>query len=251
MNPFAQRENPKGWVVPASVVSLLVGLMISAAFFTEGSKRRTIAKLPPDLRQQAEAGELNLAQEVVQLRDEVTKLREDKTKLEETIAKSGNASKAINESLQETKAFAGLMEMVGPGLILTLTDSKKPADELLLLDNGIIHYLDVLKSVNELFNAGAEAVSVNGRRVGPRTDFRCVGTTILVDAQKIAPPIVIHALGDNKTLLGAMNLPGGVLTELREIDPGMVVIEPAEELRVPAFDGSTTFKFSKAAEAKK
>ena len=46
----------------------------------------------------------------------------------------------------------------------------------------IIHDTDVLRVVNELWNAGAEAVTVNNRRVGPGTNYRCVGTTILVVA---------------------------------------------------------------------
>jgi uncharacterized protein YlxW (UPF0749 family) len=75
-----------------------------------------------------------------------------------------------------------------------------------------------------------------------------VGSTILVGTQKIAPPVVIQAIGDTKTLLGAMNMPGGVLTELRDIDPGMVSVESAKELVVPAFDGSTKFRVGKVQE---
>lgn len=249
MNPFTIRQSPKGWVLPISILAMVVGMLGSLAFMTEQSKQRTAQALEPGLRGEVANEDLDLAKEVEKLRAEVGKLREDKTTLEQTLAETGNASTAINTSLQETKMFAGLTGLSGPGLIVTLSDSKKPPEELLIMDNGIIHYLDVLKTVNELFNSGAEAISVNGLRVGPRTDFRCVGSVILVDTQRIAPPVVIKALGDTKTLLGAMNLPGGVLTDLRDLDPEMVKIEPATSLTVPAYEGSTNFKRSKVVEA--
>lgn len=222
-------------------------MMGSLAFLTEGSKKKSES-------QAAGTGafgnqDVNLTGEVVSLREEVTKLREDKTKLETKLAQTGNATKEINDSLQETKMFAALTELKGQGLIVTLTDSKKPSDEM-IVESGLVHYLDVLKVVNELFNAGAEAIAVNGIRIGPRSDLRCVGSTILVSTQKIAPPIVVQAVGDSKTLLGAMNMPGGILTELRDVDPAMVMVEPANELTIPAYDGSTKFKFGSVPEVK-
>lgn len=247
MNPFANRQSPKGWVLPISILAMLIGMVGSLAVLQEGTKSKTLNSLPTGLRQEVAGGNLDLGKEVIGLREEVAKLREDKTKLETKLAETGNATKEINDSLQETKMFAALTSLVGPGLTVTLNDSKKPSDELIPGDN-LVHYLDVLKTVNELFNAGAEGVAVNGLRVGPRTDFRCVGSTILVGAQKIAPPVVIQAVGDTKTLLGAMNMPGGVLTELRDIDPGMVTVEPAKELSIPAYDGTTKFRFSKVPE---
>ncbi len=145
--------------------------------------------------------------------------------------------------------MASLTPVKGPGVIITLTDSQKNGDEILIADNGIIHYLDVLKVVNELYNAGAEAVDINSQRLGPGSDVRCVGSVILVDTVKIAPPVAIRAIGDPKTLMGAMNLPGGVFEELRSVDPAMVKIEPAKELLLPAYDGATSRKYAKEVEA--
>ncbi len=249
MNPFVQRQSPRGWVLPISVLALLIGMMGSMAFLSEGAKKKTTAQMPEGIRGEFGGQNIDLAKEVVGLREEVSKLREDKTKLETKLADTGNATKEINDSLQETKIFAALTPLKGEGLIVTLKDSKKPSDEM-IIDSGLVHYLDVLKAVNELYNAGAEAIAVNGIRVGPRTDFRCVGTTILVSTTKIAPPIVIQAIGDTKTLLGAMNMPGGILTELRDVDSDMVTVEPAKELSIPAYDGSTKFKVGEVPEVK-
>jgi uncharacterized protein YlxW (UPF0749 family) len=247
MNPFAnRRESTNRWVLPMSLLTLTSGMLLSMAFLSDGGNK----VLPPEFRGNSVAN-LDLAAELQEVKDEVAKLRVEKTALETKLAEQGNASKEINDSLQETKVFAGLTPLQGEGLIVTLTDSKKSVDDFIVADAAIVHYLDVLKSVNELFNAGAEAIAVNGLRVGPRTDLRCVGTTIMVDAQKIAPPITIQAIGDSKTLLGAMNMPGGILEELRSVDPAMVRVEAAKELLLPAFDGSATFKIAKVPEVKK
>ncbi|MFM9872685.1 MAG: DUF881 domain-containing protein [Fimbriimonadaceae bacterium] len=250
MNPFIQRQSPRGWVVPISILAMMIGMMASLAFLSEGAKSRSAAQNQTGGRGEfVGSQDVSLAKEVVNLREEVSKLREDKTKLETKIAETGNATKEINDSLQDTKIFAALTDLKGQGLIITLSDSKKPSDEM-IVESGLVHYLDVLKVVNELFNAGAEAVAVNGLRIGPRTDFRCVGSTILVGTQKIAPPVVIQVVGETKTLLGAMNMPGGILAELRDVDPAMVKVEPAQELTLPAYDGATKFKFGTVPEVK-
>jgi uncharacterized protein YlxW (UPF0749 family) len=146
-----------------------------------------------------------------------------------------------------TKLFAGLTEAEGPGVTIVLRDSTKPVENVLDPSGGIIHDTDVLKVVNELWNAGAEAVAVNGKRVGPRTNFRCVGSTILVDSIKIATPIRIEVIGDKDTLLGALNMPGGPLDEIRGVDPQMVQIEVVERHRLPAFNGPMSSKYAKVA----
>ncbi|MDI9639961.1 DUF881 domain-containing protein [Kamptonema cortianum] len=244
MNPFKPRPVPQKWILPASLVALVVGLMVSIAF---ANQERSRLGFEGDF---GEPASLNRAvsEEIRSLRDEVTKLRDEKSKLEDTLAEQGNASKDLNASLKEARMFAALTEVEGPGIIVTLSDSKKPMGEMFTADAGIIHFLDVLKVVNELFNAGAEAIAVNGRRVGPQTDFRCVGTTILVDTDKIASPIEIKAIGETQTLLGAINMPGGVLEELRDVDPGMVKVEPADMLFLKPYDGILKFKSARVPE---
>ncbi len=248
-NPFVRRQSFPTWLIPVSVLALATGMLISMSWITESNRRERWGSLPMEVRGGIASGDLDLSEEYRKLKTEVTALREEKTRLEALLAKGTDASATLNQSLQETKQFAGLTALTGPGLTVTLSDSKKN-DDVMLAESGIIHDLDVLKTVNELWNAGAEAVVVNGLRVGPTTNFRCVGTTILVDAQKIASPVVIQAIGDPKTLLGAMNLPGGVLDELRSVDAEMVKVEPAKSIFAPAWGGSTRVSFAKPAEEK-
>ncbi len=247
MDPFRKNKST-AWVWPVSLLALVVGWFASVAWITDVVDSRRLEKLPDNVRERLMSGKLDAQSELISLRSEIETLREENTKFQNQLADGSKGSVEINKSLQNTKLFAGLTEAEGPGLSITLRDSRRPIENVLDPSGGIVHDTDVLKVVNELWNAGAEAVAVNGKRVGPRTNFRCVGSTILVDSIKVSPPIKIEVIGDVQTLMGAMNMPGGPLDEIRSVDPQMVEIVPVEKHRLAAFNGSMSSKYAKIAE---
>lgn len=244
LNPFALRKSSNSWVIPVSILTLVVGFLTSLAWITQSDRSERLNRLSPDIRSRITSGELDLSEEYQNVRDEVSKLRSEKTRLENLLAKGQSASKEINTSLQELKMFAGITEVEGPGILVTLSDSKRPLEEAFDPAGQAIHDTDVVKVVNELWAAGAEAISVNNKRVGMGTSFRCVGPTILVDGVKIASPVQIRAIGDSETLYGGMLLPGGVLDEIKQFDPKMAKVEVVKKMRMPAFGGSISPKFA-------
>jgi uncharacterized protein YlxW (UPF0749 family) len=226
---------------------LILGLMISMAWVTQENRQSRRGFLSADQQTRITEGEVDL-EAFQELTASVAKLREEKTKYEQALASQSGDSKVLNESLQEAKAFAALTEVEGPGILITLSDSAKAGgtvSDAAVAGDVIIHDTDVLRVVNELFASGAEAIAVNGHRVSPRTAFRCVGTTILVNDVKIASPVRIFSVGDADTLYGAMMMPGGILAEIRDSDPAMVQIEKLKVVRVPAYSGTTNLKFGK------
>lgn len=247
INPFNRYQTANSWIVSVSLVLMAVGFMGALAFIGTGKASikpgdSGISNISPETHSE------NTEETNKSLREEVAKLREEKSTLEKSLADGNTATKQINASLIEAKQFAGLTDLEGPGITVLLSDSKLGPEELLSLEGGIIHDADVLKVVNELWNAGAEAVSVNDLRVGPRSDFRCVGSTILIDGQRISAPVEIKAIGNPKQLNGALNMPGGILDEIRDVDEAMVKIEIVEKHFIKAFTGPTTFKYGKIPE---
>lgn len=251
VNPFAARRTENKWVFPVSLMALVVGFMTSLAWISNDDRTGRISTLTEEQRQRLASGNLNLAGENEKLRVDLLKLREENTKLQNAVAQNGNASESLNKSLQEIKLFAALTEVSGPGVAVLLRDGRPSGPDQTASIAQVIHDTDVLRVVNELKNAGAEAISVNNRRVGPLTSFRCVGTTILVDEVKIASPVTIRAVGDSDTLFGAISLPGGVLDEIRQTDPKMVEVQPVQKMKLPAFSGTASFKVAKVLEDKK
>lgn len=243
MNPFVSRINRSSWEIWVSLVCLMLGIMISLAWISPATRSTRLGSLDPD--QSARVASMsNVPADVPEksnskLEDEIARLRNDTTRLQNALADRSKEAAALNQSLQENKVFAGLTEVEGPGVTVTLRDSQKPPPATVSPTDVIIHDVDVLKVVNELWAAGAEAIAVNNHRVSVGTSFRCVGPVILVDGTRIASPVVIRAIGDPDTLLGALNLPGGALTEIRSLDPAMIQLERVKKHILPAFAGST------------
>ena len=172
------------------------------------------------------------------------------------MSQGNKETELLNANLQDTNVMAGLTEVVGPGILVTLRDRPRAKIDAPSLHNmdpeaEIIHDYDVLRTVNELWNAGAEAIAINGNRVVSRTSIRCVGTVIHVNDQPVAPPITIEAIGDPKTLLGAMNMRGNALEELRQVDDAMASVEPAKLMKLPAYSGPQTRRWAKLPEEAK
>ena len=225
---------------------LVMGFMLTLAWMTKETRNTRLDMLAPDQKIRLTTGTLDLSQEYDKLLSEVKKLREENTKFQNAMAKETGQAKLLNESLQNAKHFAGLTETEGPGVVITLKDYQGANSRLSDLRFRAIHDTDILMLVNELWNAGADAIAVNNHRVITGANFRCVGSVILVNNAKVAPPIVIQAIGDSSTLMGALTLPGGILDEIRNTGhPEMVQVDKVEKMRLPAYGGSTTYKYSK------
>lgn len=243
MKPLTSRLSDNNWVVPVSLLCLVLGVLMRLAWVTGETRSERFQALPPELKQSFGTGSIDLQDEAKKLSEEVQRLRAENTKAEGSLANHDNSTKVLNDTLQDTKVFAGLTQVEGPGVLVTLRDSTKAPQPY--LQEQIIHDGDVLRTVNELWNAGAEAVAVNGHRVVATTSIRCVGSTILVNNTPIAPPVEVRAIGDPKTIVGALEIPGGLLSEFRQTDPAMVSVQTVKLMTLPAFAGSTVHHFLK------
>lgn len=258
INPFANKLSSNSIVVPLSAMMIILGILISVAWIPDSRRQERLAGLDPDQRQRIGSAPtsdpeetLKLQKRNLELQSTVEEIRNEKTKLENAMSKENDKTKVLNENLQDTKVLAGLTEVAGPGVVVTLRDlsdikqkidaPKDPAGFSAM--DEVIHDFDVLRTVNEMWNAGAEAVAVGGQRVVSRSSIRCVGSVIHVNDQPVSSPIVIEAIGDPKILASAMNLRGGVLQDLRDMNPGMVQVDIANQMKLPAYTGPTARKF--------
>lgn len=255
MNPFVSRLSGNNWLIPITVMGLILGFLLQVTWITERTRTgrlQSLGSMDPDLARRLSAGSISLLTEHQKLTAEVATLREENTKLQNAMGQSTEQTKVLNESLQQTKDFAGLTEIEGPGIIITLRDAQGAQMDGVSQGNNIIHDIDVLKVVNELWAAGAEAIAVNGHRVVSHTSFRCVGPVIHVDNVPIASPVTIRAIGDPATLRGGMTLPLGVLAEIRSTgDPSMIGIDTVDKQTVPAYAGPSSRRYGRVPEPKK
>ena len=142
----------------------------------------------------------------------------------------------------QSQLLAGSTPVQGPGVFVTLADSKKQLPKRLpagLAPPNIIHDSDINQVVNELKAAGAEAIAVNGQRLVATSSIRCVGPVVNVNNVSQAPPFIIKAIGDPKTLSVALAMSGGVGNQLEAFDPAMFSVRQAQLLTLPAYSGGS------------
>ncbi len=116
------------------------------------------------------------------------------------------ALKAAQERVDTFGILAGTRAATGPGVRITLLDPDAKVGATLLLD-----------AIQELRDAGAEAISIGPVRVVAGTYFTDTGTGVAAAGTALAEPITILAIGDPSTMASAMDIPGGVSSSMRGI----------------------------------
>jgi uncharacterized protein YlxW (UPF0749 family) len=115
----------------------------------------------------------------------------------------------LTAELAKLELAAGTVSVAGPGLILTIDDAKSKAEPVAPdanprsatgPDQGKVIATDLQLIVNGLWEAGAEAISINGHRLTTRAAIRSAGEAILVDYRPLNRPYVITAIGDRSSL---------------------------------------------------
>ena len=96
---------------------------------------------------------------------------------------------------------AGLTEVVGPGLTVSLNDAVRPAGGGEIPGNPspddlVVHQGDVQAVVNAMWRGGASAMRIMDQRVVSTSAVRCVGNTLILQGRVYSPPFRITAVGD-------------------------------------------------------
>ncbi len=140
------------------------------------------------------------------LADEIRGLQSSLDLLKSQSSNDAEAQRAARERLAALGILAGTVPATGPGIVLSISDPDGKVDAPLVLD-----------TVQELRDAGAEAIQVNGVRVVADTWFTDTDGGLSVSGTTVNPPYVIRAIGDATTLAGAMEIPGGVTATVRRV----------------------------------
>jgi uncharacterized protein YlxW (UPF0749 family) len=147
---------------------------------------------------------------------------------------SGGSDQAAVENAQARLAalsiLIGTVPATGPGLTMTLEDAAIGLAPETMLD-----------VINELRNAGAEAIEVRGGQGDPNVAVRVgvdtwVGGTpgaLVVDGKTLNPPYTVVAIGDPPTLAAAMNIPGGAMDSVERVG-GKMDVQQADRVDVTA-----------------
>jgi len=135
--------------------------------------------------------------------------RELQATRDQLISGSSSGASAIEAAQQRLDALgilAGTARAHGPGIRMTITDPAGKVTFPLLLD-----------AIQELRDAGAEAIQVNDVRIVASSHFGPRASGIEIDGKNVNQPYTITAIADPATMASAMEIPGGLSENVRQL----------------------------------
>jgi uncharacterized protein YlxW (UPF0749 family) len=177
------------------------------------------------------------------LESQVAELTQRLAVFERASAERRTSTEAMARDLENLRVAAGLVPLAGPGVSVVVDALQAP---VVGHAPAAVQYVDLASIVNELWAAGAEAISVSGVRITATTGYSEVGGTILAGGQRLAPPYAIDAIGDPETLKGALQIRGGIIEGLRTLGLSITITrKPA--LIVPALQAVPVLRVARPA----
>ena len=168
----------------------------------------------------------------------VSKINEYKTEKES----DAQTAQLLQTELEQLNEELGKTDVEGEGIVIQLTDKGgTQLSEDVLVDN--ITSRQLLTSINDLFSAGAEAISLNGHRITAMTAIYEIGTEFIkVNGDKITSPYVINAIGNADYLKSAVSGKGGGVDELKELGHETSV-DTSKKVKIEKYDKDMTSKY--------
>jgi uncharacterized protein YlxW (UPF0749 family) len=131
---------------------------------------------------------------VSNLQDEIVRLRERNVGLQERLAQVSSTAQTAVARMRRLETNTGFVAVAGPGVRVTVDDAPNGDPTQAVRDE------DLALLVDGLWNAGAEAIAINGQRLTALSAIRNSGPAIHVNGRPLAPPYTVLAIGDTRTL---------------------------------------------------
>jgi uncharacterized protein YlxW (UPF0749 family) len=201
-DPAAERRGRRRGQVVVALVLALAGLLVAVTYDQASAgqhgREQVRQALLGDIDDETGTAD-DLTAQLDQLRRRVNTTRD------QALRATAVGQRAL-DSLARAEQGAGVVPVRGPGLFVTLADAEpdaasdpvggttEPDPSGLVTDQ----YLQLV--VNALWAGGAEAVSINGQRLGPTSAIRFAGEAVLVDFNPVTNPYELRVVGDPDAL---------------------------------------------------
>lgn len=233
-NPPARpaRQHPKRSQALIGLILAVLGFALVVQLRTTQQSSRFASARQEDLVRIL--GELNARGE--RLRAEIEELEQTRDRLTGGAGQDAAALEETRRRRDVLRVLAGTVAATGPGIELVIDDPQGSVTADVLLD-----------TMQELRDAGAEALQVGDVRLTAGSWFSDSGTGILADGRPLRAPYVFKAIGDPHTLEDAMAIPGGVVDSVGARDGAGTRIEARDRLVVDALRPLSTPRYARAA----
>ena len=223
--------NKKQITITIGVMCLILTLAISIQIKTIKNTSSTISQTLTDDSLRDEV--LMWKERYDDVYEQLSNSEKELTKIRETATQDNTEYTDKEEQIRKNNQILGLTDVTGSGVVITLRDnSNVTADSLSVLDSidyYLVHDMDLRTIVNELKNAGAEAISVNEQRIVQTTSITCEGVIVQVNGETVGSPFTIK---------------GGYIEALK--NTGVIVdVKKTEKIDISKFAGVINAKYMK------
>lgn len=235
---FSKDKNKRMIAIMAGIVTVLLVSTIFIQFKSVDSyKKSDIEGLrEEDLKTQIAAYKTKYEETEQQYEENKNKIQEYKVTSDE----NKEASKILDQELEQSKALLGLTDLKGEGVIITLKDTNEAQ-----FTSENLRYL-----INELKYAGAEAISINGNRVINLTDIVTINNTFIVinGNTRINSPYEVKVIGDRKYLTSTLNMKNSGFVDLMKSSNLEVNVKESDNILIGKYTGSIKSNYIKEVE---
>jgi len=214
--------------VSMSLVALLIGLLLVGQLRSQARPTEISSLSAQDLSTLIET----LSDRNRELRAGVSDVREQLREYRLAQTQGQSALEVSREDLRRITAFSGQAAVIGQGLILRVT--------------GELDAIAVNDLLNELRNAGAEAIAVDQVRITARSVCVLGAGSLQIDGTQVGRSFSIRAIGDPDGLLAALQRPGGIISQLRLFVNATIDASQSQSIEIPAAGVDLTPKVAKA-----
>jgi uncharacterized protein YlxW (UPF0749 family) len=155
-----------------------------------------------------------------ELRSGLADIREQLREYRLSGSEGESALQVGGEDLRRITAFAGLAAVNGQGIVMTV--------------DGDLDAIALNDLINELRNAGAEAIAVDDVRITASSVVVQGPLALEVDGVEVGQRFTLGAIGSPEGLLGAMERPGGIIAQLKLVIRATIEIRQADSVQLPA-----------------
>jgi uncharacterized protein YlxW (UPF0749 family) len=202
-----------------AAVAFVLGLLVIVQLRTQASSAAFAGLSSQDLTLLV----ANLNDGNDRLRRDIATLERDLATLTQNAERGDASIDELRADLRRVRLYAGIDPATGPGVVVTV--------------RGPMDGAGVEDLVNELRNAGAEAIAMSGVRLVPGVVVAGSPGALRVGDVPLADPFEVVAIGPPDKLTGSLTRSGGILAQLSATQPSvMVEVTPVDRVDVPATD---------------
>ncbi|HHU64207.1 MAG TPA: DUF881 domain-containing protein [Clostridiales bacterium] len=228
-----------GQYIALMLVSVILGIVLAIQF---KSVQKVGGSVSLQRAQELSNKVQRLTEENESLENQIKEFQQRIKEYEDAAQDVDKITDTMYKELERIRILAGLSDVEGPGIVVTVDMKTQTIDEFTGTINTITDE-DLLRIVNELNAAGAEAISINEERIVSTTEIRNAGRFININTNSYSTPFIIKAIGDPNNLESALMLIGGVVDYFNVINIS-IDIKKHDKIIIPKYKGNLENRFA-------